>query len=226
MFVMEVPFHIIFVILKLAIHDLPPISTPFLDGMWRINDILLFTHIAAAVPCILFGPFLFYRGLVKANPRVHRKIGTFYVYGVLYSAVTVIPLAMSKDHFLPQLGFTTMAVVWFCVTWFGFMAARNKNFVTHRRWMMRSYAMSFAFIHVNLTYHLIGIYEMMDGVSIKVMQSMVSWQFNLFVVEIYLAATTFKGKFVGWKQWGKNLTWWAKDDRFFLWPPKKAVETA
>jgi hypothetical protein len=226
LFVIKVPFHIILIIISQAVHGYRTIATPFLDGWLRINDILLFSHIAAAVPCIIFGPLLFYRDLLKVNPALHRKIGTYYVYGVLYSAVTVIPLSMSKLHILPQTGFTVMAVVWFCVTWLGFMAARNKNFVTHRRWMMRSYAMSFAFIHVNLTYHWIGIYEMMDGVSIKVMQSMVSWQFNLFVVEIYLAATTFKGKFVGWKQWAKNLTRWAKDDRFFLWPPKKSAEAA
>ena len=226
LFVIMVPFHIVFIVVTRIFDGLPPIASPFLDGMWRINDLLLVTHIAAAVPCIVFGPFLFYRGLVQNNPRLHRKIGTYYVYGVFYSAVTVIPLAMSKNHILPQTGFTVMAVVWFCVTWLGFMAARNKNFVTHRRWMMRSYAMSFAFVHVNLTYHLIGIYGFMDKVSIKVMQSMVSWQFNLLVVEFYLAATTFKGKFVGWKQWGKNLSWWAKEDRFFLWPPKKAAEAA
>lgn len=93
--------------------------------------------------------------------------------------------------------------------------------------MMRSYAMSFAFIHVNLTYHWIGVYQFMnDAVAIKVMQSMVSWQFNLLVIEFYLAATTFKGKFVGWKKWGKNIFSWSPEDKFFFKPPPKAVEVA
>lgn len=224
LYVLYVPFMHTLHVLHRVIHDKPTLATPFLDGFMRINDLLLVSHMIAAVPCIILGPLLFYRGLLKANPKLHRKLGTFYVYGVFYSAITVIPLAMSKANPIPQTGFTVMAVIWFTVTWFGFMAARNKNFIAHRRWMMRSYAMSFAFIHVNVTYHWIGIYDMMEPISIKVMQSMVSWMFDLFVIEIYLASTTFKGKFVGWKQWGKNLTWWAKEDRFFFWPPKKAIE--
>lgn len=227
LYVSNVPFKHTWHAIRQFINDAPPIATPFLDGFMRINDILLVSHMMAALPCIIIGPFLFYRGLQKANPKLHRTLGKAYVYGVLYSAVTVIPLAMSKANVIPQTGFTVMAVLWFCVTWLGFMAARNKDFIAHRRWMMRSYAMSFAFVHVNLTYHLIGVYDgALDPVSIKVMQSMVSWLFNLFVVEIYLSTTTFKGKFVGWTQLMKNIFWWQSEDKFFLRPPRTIEKKA
>jgi hypothetical protein len=92
---------------------------------------------------------------------------------------------------------------------------RRKDFVAHRRWMMRTYAMTFAFVHVNLTFKFIGIYHL-DVTIIKVMQSMGSWMFNLLFVELYLAATAVNGRWLGWRRWIYNLTHWESADKFYF----------
>ena len=133
-------------------------------------------------------------------------MGTVYLAGCCGSALIVIPLALSnKSGIVPQVGFTVMALCWILFSWLGLVTARRKRFVEHRRWTMRSYALTFAFIHVNFTYLLLPIYGHLTIVWVKVMQSMVSWMANLLLVEIYLAATTFKGKFVGTTSFRKNL---------------------
>lgn len=214
--VVHVPFYMIFFVD--GMYENEPHSSPFIPGLPIIGNLLLVAHIAAAVPAIIFGPFLFIKRWRDSRPALHRRIGTWYVIGCLISAVLVIPLAVNNTPGLiePKIGFTVMAVIWFTVTWLAFMAAVNKDFVAHRRWIMRSYAMTFAFVHVNFTFHLSGIYLLYnDLVFVKIMQSMASWMSNLLLVEIYLAGTTHTGKFLGFKKWFKNLTQWSKFDKFY-----------
>lgn len=221
---------VIYFIMTVMVLHVPIYLLFFVPGMYRneihssivvpdwpiIGNILLVTHIAAAVPAILTGPFLFTPEWRKNRPDLHRLFGKIYVYGCLVSATLVIPLAVNNGGMMiePKIGFTVMAVLWFGITWLAFMAARNKDYIAHRRWIMRSYAMTFAFIHVNLTYKLIGVYHL-DIVQVKIMQSMVSWMANLLVVEIYLAGTTHTGKFLGFKKWFKNMFSRSKFDKFF-----------
>ncbi len=184
-----------------------------------LNNLLLVSHIAAAVPAILFGPFLFIEGIRRDHIRVHRIMGQIYVFGTLYSAVTVFPLALSNlGGTVAHIGFGTMSVVWFFTTYFGYCAVMNKDLVAHRRWLMRSYALTFAFVHVNLTYKLLLPYEQLTVQGIKAFQSMVSWQGNLMLVEIYLAATTHTGRFTGWKKFLRHATTWSRFDKFYFRP--------
>lgn len=180
-----------------------PHASPFFKELFILNNLLLFTHILFAMPAILFGPFLFSDRLRKNRPNIHKTLGKFYVAGCMLSAVTVLPLAISNGGgTVAHIGFSVMGCTWFTVTYFAYSAAVNKDFIAHRRWMMRSYALTFAFVHVNLTYKFLLPYEHMSIGAIKAMQSMVSWQFNLLLVELYLEATTFKGR---WQGWGKFL---------------------
>lgn len=203
-------------------------SSPFFEKQ-IINNMLVVAHIGFAIPALLFGPWMFHAGLREDKPHIHRRLGKLYVIGCLIGAATVFPIALANyAGFVAHLGFGMMAVIWFLTTYFGYTAAINGNYATHRRWMMRSYAMTFAFVHVNFTFHLllpgyIIFGEEMTLQGRRAMQSMVSWMFNLFVVEFYLAATSHKGEFLGFKRWGTILTMrYNKLDRFYWgWRGKK-----
>ncbi len=182
-----------------------------------INNLLLVIHISAAIPAILIAPFLFIPTLRKSHPKLHVRLGQTYVAGCIISAVTVIPLALNNHpETVAAYGFTPMAILWFITTYLAYTAAINKDYIAHRRWMLRSYAMTFAFMHVNMTWKLILPYEIMSIDAIKVMQSMVSWLLNLFIIEIYLSATSFKGRFLGFKKWKKQFLKRPTDDRIYL----------
>lgn len=173
---------------------------------WRMP--FLFLHILAALLSTFLGPFLFYKPYRTKYPKRHRLMGKLYVGGTLFSAVIVLPLATTNGGGLEaRFGFTMMALLWMLFTLLAYAYIRKKNIVEHRRWMMRSYAMTFAFVHVNCTYKLLGIYGMLVEypVIIKIMQSVVSWSINLIIVELYLAATTVNGKFIGSEKFWNNL---------------------
>ncbi len=214
LFVLPVPLKYLFntpIIYTNNLFAAEAFSTPI------INNLLLAVHIAVAIPSILIGPFLFIVPLRKAYPKLHIRFGQIYVIGCILSALTVVPLAIANNPGTPAAyGFTPMATIWFLTTYFAYTSAINKDYVAHRRWIMRSYAMTFAFVHVNMTWKLILPFEYMSHDAIKIMQSMVSWMINLFLVEIYLAGTAFTGRFLGVSKWIHNLTHLSRDDRIYL----------
>ncbi len=189
------------------------LASEFIAKHPEINNSLLFFHVLAAIFSILTGPFLFIHPYRKAYPAWHRRLGKIYISGCMISAITIVPLAWhNSPGTIARYGFTPMAIIWFFTSYFAYTAAINKNFVTHRRWAMRSYAMTVAFLHVNLTFkHLVPMQDLtLDGQ--KAMNSMVSWLSGLMIVELYLAGTTFGGRYLGLKKWAKNLTRLAPED--------------
>jgi|GEM_PF-4736713 len=158
---------------------------------WR--SILLPVHIILAIPCTLFGPFLIFAPFRNKFRGVHRTLGKIYVLCTLVSAILVLPLALTNSQsienaWVGQSGFSIMAVLWFAFTMKAYTAIMEKRVAVHKAWMMRSYAMTFAFVHVNVTYGLINAYAFFnyDPIAAKVLQSYASWAFNLIIVEIYL----------------------------------------
>lgn len=203
----------------------PSMATPH---NW-INNLLLYSHIAFSFPAIMLGIWMFNTSFRENNLTLHRKLGQIYVIGCLMGGITVIPLALNNDSILaPKIGFTMMGSIWICLTYFGYTSAIHKNYAAHRRWMMRSYAVTYAFVHVNFTYPLILPYEALGPEGVKVFMSMISWMTNLFLVEIYLAATNHQGKFWGFKRWFKTLSSrYNKLDRFYWnWRPAKRLTPA
>ena len=191
-------------------------SSAFIKSNQLINNLILVAHVFTAMPAIILGPILLYRPLLKNKPKTHRTLGTIYVVGCFLSAITVLPLALNNNPgSIGPVGFTLMAITWFFITFWAYTAARHKDFVAHRRWIIRSYAMTFAFIHVNVTYKFLLPIETLSPYSITAFQSLVSWQANLLIVELYMAATSFSGKFIGFKKWFKNLFHYAPQDKFY-----------
>ncbi len=186
------------------------------------NNILFYSHVLFAVPAIMLGIWMFSPTLRDYSLKLHRRLGQIYVVGCLVSAVTVIPLALNNGGELlePKIGFTAMASTWFTLTYFGYTAAINGNVAAHRRWIMRSYAVTYAFVHVNMTYKLFLPFHLLSPNAISVFFSMVSWMTNLLLVEIYLASVNHKGEFWGFARWKKTLLSRNKADKIY-WSPRR-----
>lgn len=217
--VAAVPFEFIHRLVRL-IHI--PMTPPAFPDFPVLNNSLLIVHIGAALPAALFGPFLFSTRLRAWRPGLHRGLGNAYIYGALISALTVVPLALSDpEGTVARIGFTMMATVWLTTIWFGYTAVRNKDYVSHRRWMMRSYGLTFAFVHEHLTYRLFLPYDQLTVQGTATFTSMIGWMGDLLVIEIYLLMTTYTGRFAGWKKIFRNLRRYAPEDRlYFRWPAR------
>ncbi|MBG0565973.1 DUF2306 domain-containing protein [Actinoplanes aureus] len=104
---------------------------------------VLIGHIFTAAVALVLGPLQFLAP-VRARRRLHRAIGRVYLLaGVVPSAVTAIPVAVWSGRVLTQVGLSVAAVLWLVTAARAYRAARRRDFVAHREWMMRNYALTF-----------------------------------------------------------------------------------
>ena len=115
---------------------------------------------------------------------------------------------------MAHIGFGVMSVIWFILAFLAYTAAINKNFIAHRRWAMRSFAVTFAFVHVGLTFKLFLPYEQFTPQGVQAFQSMVSWLMNLLCVEIYLLISDQNGNITFKKPFFTSV--YDKKDKVFL----------
>jgi uncharacterized membrane protein len=77
----------------------------------------------------------------------HRIEGRVYVGACLIGALAGFYIAFHATAGpWATAGFAILAVLWFGATLTGYLSARRGNFVLHRRWMIRSYALTSAAI--------------------------------------------------------------------------------
>lgn len=148
--------------------------------------VALFAHIVFASLALGLMPLQFWSGLRAMRPRLHRWIGYGYVSCVVISglgALALLPEFLGTRF--AALGLFLLALIWIFCTARAVFAARSGDFVAHRRWMIRSAALSFAAVTLRLQLPLVFAagYDLPGAYSLLAWDS---WLPNLLVAEIYL----------------------------------------
>jgi len=102
---------------------------------------MLVAHIAFGTIALLTVVLQVWPGLRKRYPVVHRWAGRVYVFGGALPSVILAFLLTPLSPF-PTIGTTLGGVFWFFATVMGFIRARQRRWVEHRRWMLYSFAMA------------------------------------------------------------------------------------
>lgn len=123
-----------------------------------------------------------------ARPAVHRYLGRLYVLSIAIGGVSGGMLAISAmgDRPVAGWGFGLLAVLWLGVTGRAMVLARARRFSDHRRWMIRSFALTFAAVTLRL--ELPVLMEVL-GMEYPVASNIVAWTCwvpNLIVAELIL----------------------------------------
>ena len=104
---------------------------------------LLIPHTISGTLALLIGPLQFSTRFRTRHLQTHRILGRLYVIAVFVGSLTGIALAMGR----PGLPGTSMqAAAWMVCTLAALIAARNRQIIVHRQWMIRSYAVTLTFI--------------------------------------------------------------------------------
>ena len=146
----------------------------------------IFVHAGMASTALLLGPFQFIAQLRVKAPKVHRWMGRTYVVTCLLGAVSGMFLAMGTNAGpIAQAGFGLLAVCWFVANVQAWRLALAGRFAEHRRWMVRSFALTFAAVTLRLYLPIAPAmgYEFMPA---YVAISWLCWVPNLMVAELYL----------------------------------------
>lgn len=144
-------------------------------------------HAVCAALALLLGPLQFLTVRGGARRSWHRLTGRVYVASCLVGAVTALPLALGATTGpVSTAGFGTLAVVWFAVNALGWKAALDRRFADHRRWMVRSFALTFGAVLLRLYLPVGPLLGFTFEDSYRLI-SFLAWVPNLIAVEIYLS---------------------------------------
>ncbi|MEM8635235.1 MAG: DUF2306 domain-containing protein [Pseudomonadota bacterium] len=166
-----------------------PTGAPFFRNWQYGNWIILLIHVATAIPPLLIGPFAFSKKLRSKSVRWHRWIGVTYCLCIWISAVTGVMLATANTRgIVAQMGFSGLGITWFTTTWLAYTTARAKDIVAHRRWMLRSYAVTLAVVSIRPMF----LIDVPFGLSADDWYRLVTWMCwvpNLLIAETYIRIT-------------------------------------
>lgn len=118
----------------------------------------------------------------------HRLLGRIYVGGVLFSGIAGLLLAInSVGGMSVQLGFALLAVSWLGVTACAYSVIRKGKVGAHKKWMIRSYALTLAGVTLRLYLGLSVVLGIKFPVAYPVL-AWLCWIPNLILAEWYLRA--------------------------------------
>jgi uncharacterized membrane protein len=116
--------------------------------------------------------------------NLHRWLGRVYLIAVLIGGLAGLALATTAQGGLPaRVGFAMLAIVWLVTGVLAFIRIRNYDIESHRRWIIRNYALTLAAVTLRLW--LPGL--MLTGYgfeAVYVTVAWLSWVPNLLIAEI------------------------------------------
>ncbi|KDN16165.1 DUF2306 domain-containing protein [Amycolatopsis rifamycinica] len=116
-----------------------PAPTGFAAHYWFLVGHILFGSVAIVGVILQVWPWL-----RRTHPVVHRRIGRVYDFGgAIPSALMALTIGLFSP-FGPAAGALNVAaaLLWLGFTIAGWRAVRARRFADHRKWMVRSFAMT------------------------------------------------------------------------------------
>lgn len=169
-----------------AVLFVPNFGSPLVARIRTHLAIPLSIHLAGGAIALAAGAWQINTRLRHGHTSVHRWLGRLYVVAVIVGAVGAGMLApASKEGIVTHLGFGALAIAWLGTTIAAYRAVRRRDLISHRRWMLRSYALTFAAVTLRVYVPLSQILGLPLGTSYQVI-SWLCWVPNLLLVEMFL----------------------------------------
>jgi uncharacterized membrane protein len=164
----------------------PQMGASFLAERFLSVPLAARLHVSAAGLALLLGPFQFSNWLRARYLRVHRWTGRTYVTAVLLGGTSGLLLATMSEGGVPaHFGFGLLAIVWLSATTTAYFRIRGGDQVAHRRWMIRSFALTFAAVTLRI-YLPLGMAAGIPFESAYPAIAWLCWVPNLIVAEWFV----------------------------------------
>jgi uncharacterized membrane protein len=135
----------------IAILFAPSLRPPFLQQRFRVMPLAAGLHLAASGVALAVGPLQHNAWIRGRFLDFHRWLGRTYVLAVMGGGGAALALATVSQGGLPtHVGFGLLAVLWVGATAAAYRQIRRGDQVSHRRWMTRSYALTFAAVTLRI----------------------------------------------------------------------------
>lgn len=106
--------------------------------------IAFYIHVFASMFVLFAGFTQFSDHILQQYKRLHRTIGKLYVILVLFvtGPASFIMALLANGGLISRTAFTTLSLLWIYTTAKAWTTVRKKEYTVHRKWMIRSYALT------------------------------------------------------------------------------------
>lgn len=125
---------------------------PEMRANFNAHPVGIYAHVFGASVAMALGPFQFSTRFRAKYLNVHRWFGRLYLgIGVLIGGAAGLFMAHYAFGGLPaKLGFGGLALAWLYTGVQAYRAIRAGDVTTHRRWMVRNFALTFAAVMLRI----------------------------------------------------------------------------
>lgn len=160
-----------------------------------------YIHVVTSCVCLFAGFTQFSGSLLKKQPTLHRTIGWTYIVTVLLlSGPSGLVMSLfANGGVLSQAAFTSLSLLWIYFTLKAFLYAKAGNFPEHRKFMIRSYALTLSAVTLRAWKFAIALTLRPHPMDVYMIVAWLGWVPNLLVAEWYLR--------LGWHSMKAKLRW-------------------
>jgi uncharacterized membrane protein len=155
----------------------------------------LYLHIVFAGVALLLSPLQFSQRVRRRVPALHRSVGRVVLASIGIAGIA--GLVMSPYNMAGPLGtagFGLLALLWLIFAGAAFVTIRRRDVAAHRRWVVRTFALTYAGVMLRLWVGVFvagqagfGVDEELAFERAYYVVTFLSWVPNLLVAELYLA---------------------------------------
>ena len=127
-----------------ATRDPQPGATFLNRQLWYL------AHMGIATPVLLIAPLQFLASLRSARPEVHRWLGRTFLSASILAGLLAIWLGATIQYQGSRIPLAMFGALWIAFSAAAWVCARKRDFVNHRKFVIRSFAIGLAFIWVRV----------------------------------------------------------------------------
>jgi uncharacterized membrane protein len=144
-----------------------------------------YIHVFSAIVALLAGFTQFSRQILQQHKQLHRLIGKIYVIDIL---VVNFPAGMimgiyANGGLIGKTAFILLDCLWFWFTYKAYATVRKRDFVSHREYMIRSYALTFSAITLRTWKIILSHAFVIDLAHLYVIDAWMGFVPNLLIAE-------------------------------------------
>ena len=156
-------------------------------GMWYYR-LAFFTHAYFAILVLPAGLTQFSTNIRKQYSAIHRWSGWIYAIAIL---LLVAPSGLvlgiyANGGWSSQIGFCLLAILWFYFTWMAIISVRKKDFEAHRRFMLRSFALTLSAITLRIWKVVLVALFQPKPMDLYRWVAWLGWVVNLIIIELII----------------------------------------
>lgn len=176
---------LLFVIASPYLTRNPEVYFPEQRSVYTAHTTGIVLHIGAAMLAIIIGPFQFLpKSITRRYLKFHRWLGRIYLVSVLISGLAGLYMAQfAHGGLAARVGFALLSISWLFSGTMAYTRIRNKDVQSHRQWMVRNYALTFAGVTLRLWIPLFTLVAGFEFTEAYIAIAWLCWVPNLMVAE-------------------------------------------